>query len=89
MTKIFPMAVTFVGLTVGSALAQQTPPPAPDCTALIKQVRDQVGNRFDGGRYTAQGLAAEAEKLLSDKKPASDCVAKVQEAAKAAGLAVK
>jgi uncharacterized iron-regulated protein len=88
MTKIFLMAIALMGLTVGNALAQ-APPPTPDCTAMIKQVRDQVGNRFDGGRYTAQELAAAAEKLAADKKPAADCVAKAQEAAKAAGLSVK
>ena len=88
MAKIFPMAVTFVGLTIGSAMAQ-APPPAPDCSAMIKHVRDQVSNRFDGARYTAQDLAAQAEKILNDKQPMADCVAKVQEAAKVAGIALK
>jgi hypothetical protein len=88
MAKIFPIAITLVGVAVGAALAQ-APPAQPDCTAMIKRVRDQVANRFDAGRYAAQGLAAEAEKMLNDKKPVADCVAKVQEAAKAAGVAVK
>ena len=80
-----------LALMAGTALAQtpaQAPAPAPDCAALIAQVRDQVGNRFDGGRHTAIDLAAEAEKLHSAQKSA-DCVAKVQEAAKAAGFDVK
>jgi len=91
MAKSFLMGVTLVGLMVGGALAQapaQAPAPAPDCAALIKQVRDQVSNRFDAGRYAAQDHAAAAEKLHNDKKPA-DCMAKVQEAAKAANLSVK
>jgi hypothetical protein len=89
MTKRALLAITLVGSMTGIALAQApAPPPPPDCAALIKQVRDQVGNRFDGGRHSAVALAAEAEKLHGDKKPA-DCVAKVQEAAKAAGIAMK
>jgi hypothetical protein len=53
---------------------------------LIKQIRDQVGNRFDAGRHSAVDLAQQAEKLHNDKK-SPECVAKAQEAQKAAGLA--
>jgi hypothetical protein len=81
--------ITLVGLVTGTALAQAPDKaPAPDCAALIKEVRDQVGNRFAGGRHSAVALTADAEKLDNDKKPA-DCVAEVQEVAQAAGLAMK
>lgn len=88
MMKGSLLAITLAGLVTGTALAQAPAPSSPNCAALIKQVRDQVGNRFDGGRHSAVTLAAQAEKLDKDKKPA-DCVAKVQEAAKAAGIAKK
>jgi hypothetical protein len=89
MMKNSLLAIVLVGLVTGLAFAQApAPAQAPDCAALIKQVRDQVGNRFDGGRHSAVALTAEAEKLHNDKKPA-DCAAKVQEAAKAAGIAMK
>jgi hypothetical protein len=61
--------------------------PPPDCPKLIQQVRDQVGNRFDAGRGAVLALAAEAEKLHSDKRT-GECLAKVQEAAKAANLKI-
>lgn len=85
---------TFVALAwlmAGTAVAQtpaQAPAPPLDCAALITQVRDQVGNRFDNGRHTAVDLAAQAEQHHRDKKPA-ECLAKVQDAGMAAGLALK
>ena len=87
MLKKMAFAITLTGLLASPALAQ-APGPPPDCAALIRQVRDQVANRFDSGSHAAVDLAAQAERLLSDQKPA-DCVAKVQEAARAAGLAVR
>ena len=84
MVKRFALGITLAGLFGGHASAQ-TPAPPADCAALIQQVRDQVANRFDSGAHAALDLAAQAEKLHTDKKPA-DCVAKVQEAAKVAGL---
>ena len=87
MMKGFAFAITLTGFVAAPAFAQ-APAPPPDCAALIRQVREQVGNRFDSGSQAATDLAAQAEKLLSDQKPV-DCVAKVQEAAQAAGLTVK
>ena len=84
MVKHVALAVMLVTGLAGSALAQ-APAPTPDCPALIQHVKDQVGNRFDSGRHAAIDLAAEAEKLHGDQNPA-DCVAKVREAAVAAGL---
>src|SRR5262245_66451601 len=93
MAESLVLASVFVGSIVGSAFAQ-TPAPAPaqapaaqDCQAAIKNVRDRVANRFDGGRYSAQNLANEAEALHRDSKT-SDCLAKAEEAHKAAGLAI-
>ena len=87
MVKDLALAIALAALAAGPALAQ-APPAPPDCAALIRQVRDQVANRFDSGRHAAVDLAAQAETLHADKKPA-DCAAKVQDAAKAAGLTVK
>jgi len=66
----------------------QAPAPPPDCAALITRVRDQVGNRFDNGRHTAVDLAAQAEQHDKDKKPA-ECLARIQDAGQAAGLALR
>ena len=90
MAESLVLAAVLGGSIVGSAFAQ-TPAPAQapaaqDCAAMIKRVRDQVANRFDGGRHSALTLAGQAEALQKENKPA-DCVAKAQEAAKAAGLA--
>jgi hypothetical protein len=87
MVKKFALAIAFGGFLAAPAFAQ-TPAAPPDCAVLIQQVREQVGNRFDSGSQAAADLAAQAERLLGDQKPA-DCVAKVQEAAQAAGLIVK
>ena len=86
MVKTFALAITLTGLLAPAAFAQ-APAAPPDCAAMIRQVRDQVANRFDSGSHAAADLAAQAEKLLGDRKPA-DCVAKVREAAQAAGLTV-
>ena len=91
MAASLVLASVLVGSIAGSALAQ-TPapaqtPPAQDCPAMIKNVRERVANRFDAGRHSAVALASQAEALQKDNKPA-DCVAKAQEAAKAAGLAL-
>jgi len=93
MAQSLVLASVLVGSIVGSAFAQ-TPAPAPaqapaaqDCQAAIKNVRDRVANRFDAGRYNAQNLANEAEALHRDNKT-SDCLAKAEEAHKAAGLAM-
>ena len=85
------LAAVLGGSIVGSAFAQapapaQTPP-AQDCPAIIKNVRDRVANRFDNARHTALTLASQAEALQKDNKPA-DCMAKAEEAAKAAGIAM-
>lgn len=84
MVKNVALAMVLAGCMVGHALGQ-TPASPPNCPALIQQVKDQVGNRFDSGRHAAIDLVTEAEKLNGDQKPA-DCVATVHEAAKAAGL---
>jgi hypothetical protein len=93
MAESLVLASVLVGSIVGSAFAQ-TPAPAPaqaptaqDCPAMIKNVRDRVANRFDAGRYNAQVLASQAEALHREDKVA-DCLAKVDEAHKAAGLAM-
>lgn len=91
MAESLVLVAVLGGSIVGSAFAQ-TPapaqaPPTPDCAAMIKSVRDRVGNRFDAARYTAITLAAQAEALQRDNKVA-DCIAKAEEAAKAAGLAL-
>lgn len=87
MVKKFALAIAFGGFLAAPAFAQ-APAVPPDCAALIRQVREQVGNRFDSGSQTAADLAAQAERLLGAQKPA-DCLARVQEAAQAAGLPVK
>jgi hypothetical protein len=87
MAKHLALAIALTGLLSAPALAQ-SPAPAPDCAVLISQVRDQVANRFDSGSHLAIDLAAQAERLLGDQKPA-DCLAKIQEAAQVAGLIVK
>jgi len=67
-----------LGLISGPALAGQ-------CPALIKQIRDAAGSRFDAGAASAKGLAAQAEELhKAGKHP--EAVAKADEAAKAMGL---
>jgi hypothetical protein len=91
MAESLVLAVALVGSIVGNALAQtpapaQTPPP-PDCAAMIKSVNDRVANRFDTGRHTAVTLTGQAAAMHKDNKTA-DCMAKVEEAAKAAGLAM-
>jgi hypothetical protein len=91
MGKSLAIVVALVASMAASASAQQAPASGsaaaqpPDCAALIKQIRDQVGNRFDAGRHSAVDLAQQAEKLHNDKK-SPECVAKAQEAQKAAGL---
>jgi hypothetical protein len=75
------LSLTIVALLAGPALASQ-------CPALIKQVRDGVGNRFDNAKYQALALAAEAEKLHNDGKHA-ESEAKAEAAAKAAGITLK
>ena len=87
MVKKFALAIALTQLLSAPALAQ-APASPPDCAALIRQVRDQVANRFDNGSQVATELATQAEKLLGDQK-AADCLAKVAEAARAAGLAVR
>jgi hypothetical protein len=90
MAQSLVVAAVLGGSIVGSAFGQKpAPAPAPtaqDCAAMIKRVRDQVANRFDSGRHSAVTLAGQAEALQKDNKPA-DCMAKAQEAAKAAGVA--
>jgi hypothetical protein len=75
------LSLAIVALMAGPALASQ-------CPALIKQVRDGVGNRFDNAKYAALGLADQAEKLHKDGKHA-ESEAKAEEAAKAAGMMLK
>lgn len=91
MAESLVLATVLVGSIVGSAFAQTPAPaqpaPAQDCPAMIKSVKDRVANRFDAGRHTALTLAGQAEALNKDNK-AADCMAKAQEAAKAAGLAM-
>ena len=87
MLKKFALAIAFGGVLTAPAFAQ-APATPPDCAALIQQVREQVGNRFDSGSQAASDLASQAERLLGAQKPA-DCLAKIQEAAQAAGLTVK
>jgi hypothetical protein len=69
-----------LGLIAGPALAGQ-------CPALIKQIRDAAGSRFDAGAASAKVLAAQAEELhKAGKHPES--IAKSDEAAKAMGLKI-
>lgn len=75
------LSLAIVAFTAGPGLASQ-------CPALIKQVRDGVGNRFDNAKYTALGLADEAEKLHKEGKHA-ESEAKAEAAAKAAGINLK
>lgn len=75
------VSLTIVALMTGPALASE-------CLALIKQVQDGVGNRFDNAKYQALALAAEAEKLHKEGKHA-ESVAKAEAAAKAAGINLK
>lgn len=81
MIKLGVLSLTIVALMAGPALASQ-------CPALIKQVRDGVGNRFDNAKYAALALADQAEKLHKDGQHEAS-VAKAEEAAKAAGLTLK
>jgi hypothetical protein len=74
-------ALAMVGFLAGPALAGQ-------CPALIKQINDGVGNRADAGAAQAKMLAKEAEDLHKAGKHA-DSVKKAQDAAKAAGIALK
>ena len=50
MMKYGVLALAVVAVMAGPVLAQ-------DCPALIKQVRDGVGNRFDNATYQALALA--------------------------------
>ena len=75
------LSLAIVAFRAGPTLASQ-------CPALITQVRDGVGNRFDNAKYAALGLAAEAEKLHKDGNHA-ESEAKAEAAAKAAGITLK
>jgi len=78
MIRYGVLSLTIVALMTGPALASE-------CPALVKQVRDGVGNRFDNAKYTALALAGDAEKLHSEGKHA-ESVEKAEAAGKAAGL---
>jgi hypothetical protein len=78
MIRYGVLTLAIVALMAGPALGAE-------CPALVKQVRDGVGNRFDNAKYQALALAAEAEKLHADGKHA-ESVAKAEEAAKAGGV---
>ncbi len=81
MIRLGVLSLTIVALMAGPALASQ-------CPALIKQVRDGVGNRFDNAKYAALAFADEADKLHKDGKHA-ESEAKAEQAAKAAGITIK
>lgn len=78
MIRYGVLSLAIVALMAGPALSAE-------CPALVKQVRDGVGTRFDNAKYQALALAADAEKLHADGKHA-ESVAKAEEAAKAAGI---
>jgi len=78
MIKLGVLSLSIVALSFGPALAGE-------CPALVKQVKDGVGNRFDNAKYQALALAAESEKLHADGKHA-ESVAKAEEAAKVARI---
>lgn len=75
-------------LSLAIVTLMASPALASECPALVKQVKDGVGNRFDNAKYQALALAAEAEKLHADGKHV-ESVAKADEAAKAAGITLK
>lgn len=68
-----------------TVLFMASPALALQCPALIKQIRDQTGNRFDAGSNSAKAMANAAEQLHKDGKHA-ESVKKAEEAAAAAGL---
>ena len=91
MAKSLVLTSVLVGSIVGSAAAQAPAPaqapPAQTCAEMIKNIKDRVANRFDSGRHNAVALVSQAEALQKDNKEA-DCVAKAEEAHKAAGVAM-
>jgi len=79
--KTFVITLATVGLLAGPALAGQ-------CPSLIKQINDATGTRADAGAAQARLLAKESEALHKAGKHA-ESVTKAEEAAKAAGIALK
>jgi hypothetical protein len=78
MIRYGVLSLAIVALMAGPALAAE-------CPALVKQVRDGVGNRFDNAKYQALALANESEKLHTEGKHA-ESVTKAEEAANVAGV---
>ena len=80
------MRKTLIALV--TVLFMASPALAMQCPALIKQIRDSTGSRFDAGANSAKALANQAEQLHKDGKHA-ESVAKAEEAATAAGLTLQ
>lgn len=76
--RTFLIALGMVAVTAAPALAGQ-------CPALVKQVTDAAGNRFDAASHQAKALAAEADALHKAGKHA-DAEKKAEDAAKAIGV---
>jgi hypothetical protein len=71
-----------------TVLFMASPVLAMQCPALIKQIRDTTGNRFDAGANSAKDMANQAEQLHKDGKHA-ESVTKAEEAAAAAGITLQ
>ena len=80
------MRKTLIALV--TVLLMASPALAMQCPALIKQIREATGSRFDAGANSAKDLANQAEQLHKDGKHA-ESVKKAEEAAAAAGLTLQ
>ncbi len=79
--KTFLMAVTLTGLLASPAIAFE-------CPTLKAQIDKETGRRFDSGSNRAKDLANEAMVLHGAGKHA-EAIAKLDEAAKAAGMTLE
>ncbi len=75
------MAIAVVGMLVSSALANE-------CPLLKAQIDKETGRRFDAGSNRAKDRANEAMVLHGAGKHA-ESIAKMEEAAKAAGMTLE
>ena len=79
--KAFMMAIAALGMVVSPALANE-------CPLLKAQIDKETGRRLDAGSNQAKDLANEAMVLHGAGKHA-ESIAKLEEAAKAAGMTLE